>query len=110
MISMYISNLEKEHWRVAQWVLRYLHGTRRMGLILGNKVEDEVILGYSDADFARDLDNGKSMIGYAFTVLGSLVSCNAALQNVVALSTTEAEYVALTEAAKEGLWLKFFFI
>lgn len=46
------------------------------------------------------------MTGYAFTVGSSLASWKATLQPIVALSTTEAKYMALTEAAKEGIWLK----
>ncbi|CAM8924196.1 unnamed protein product [Rhodiola kirilowii] len=46
------------------------------------------------------------MTGYVFTLGGSIVSWKVTLQPTVTLSTTEAEYMALTEAAKEGIWLK----
>uniref|UniRef100_A0A3Q7HAX8 Reverse transcriptase Ty1/copia-type domain-containing protein n=1 Tax=Solanum lycopersicum TaxID=4081 RepID=A0A3Q7HAX8_SOLLC len=61
---------------------------------------------YSDSDYAGDVDTRRSMTGYVFTLGGSVVSCKATLQPTVTLSTTEAEYMALTEAAKEGIWLK----
>ncbi|XP_073119638.1 secreted RxLR effector protein 161-like [Henckelia pumila] len=52
-----------------------------------------------------DLDKRRSISGYVFTVGGNVVSWKSNLQNVVALYTTEAEYIILTEAVKEGLWV-----
>uniref|UniRef100_A0A3Q7IN47 Reverse transcriptase Ty1/copia-type domain-containing protein n=1 Tax=Solanum lycopersicum TaxID=4081 RepID=A0A3Q7IN47_SOLLC len=65
-----------------------------------------LVTGYSDSDYAGDVDTRRSMTGYVFTLGGSVVSWKATLQPTVTLSTTEAEYMALTEAAKEGIWLK----
>lgn len=59
-----------------------------------------------DSDYAGDLDRRRSLIGYMFTFNGCLISWKATLQHVVALSTTEAEYIVATEAVKEDLWLK----
>ena len=64
------------------------------------------IAGYSDSDFAGDLDRRRSLTGYAFTLSGSAISWKATLQSTVALSTTEAEYMAVTEAVKEVIWLR----
>ena len=54
------------------------------------------------------MDTRRSTIGYIYTLGGTIVSWVSQLQKVVALSTTEAEYVAITEASKEMVWLKFF--
>ncbi|XP_056697666.1 uncharacterized protein [Spinacia oleracea] len=59
-------------------------------------------------DKADDLDNRKSTSGYVFTFLGGAISWQSKLQKCVALSTTEAEYIAAVEASKEMLWLKRF--
>ncbi|KAG8481839.1 hypothetical protein CXB51_027157 [Gossypium anomalum] len=64
------------------------------------------IIGYVDADFAGDLDRRSSLTGYVFTIGGCAISWKATLQTTVALSTTEAEYMAITEACKEAIWLK----
>lgn len=109
LVSRYLSNPGKNHWEAAKWILRYLNGTRNYGLLFGRGCDNgSVIQGFVDADFAKDLDKGRSITGYAFMVLGSLVSWKASLQHVVALSTTESEYIALTEGVKEAIWLKGF--
>ena len=60
------------------------------------------LIGYVDSDYARR----RSLTGYVFTVSSCAVSWRATLQSVVALSTTEAEYMAVSEACKELIWLK----
>ena len=61
---------------------------------------------FTDADWAGDLDSRKSTSGYLFTFAGGAVSWQSKLQKCVALSTTEAEYIAANEAGKEVIWLK----
>ena len=86
-------------------IFRYLRGTYDVGLIYGGDTRC-LVTGYSDSDYAGDVDTRRSMTGYVFTLGGSVVSWKATLQPTVTLSTTEAEYMALTAAAKEGIWLK----
>ena len=62
-------------------------------------------MGFCDSDFATNYDNRKSQTGYIFTLYGSAISWKSGLQSVVALSTTEAEYIALAEAVKESFWV-----
>ncbi|KAD3338048.1 hypothetical protein E3N88_33569 [Mikania micrantha] len=109
LVSRFLSNPGKLHWGAVKWILRYLNGSKDLGLIFGQvNADDPLILGYVDSDFAKDLDRGRSITGYGFKVIGSMVSWKANLQHVVALSTTESEYIALTEAVKEAMWLKGF--
>jgi hypothetical protein len=61
---------------------------------------------YTYADMAGDLDGKKSTLGFLFTFAGRVVSWQSKLQKCVALSTTEVEYIAATEAGKEMLWMK----
>ncbi|GKD91218.1 hypothetical protein Tco_1366725 [Tanacetum coccineum] len=65
-----------------------------------------MVIGFVDSDYAKDPDKGRSITSYAFLVQGCVVSWKVTLQHVVALSTTEAEYMTLTEAVKEAIWLK----
>nr|GEW95285.1 Gag-Pol polyprotein [Tanacetum cinerariifolium] len=65
-----------------------------------------IVKGYVDSDYAGDIDGGKSTTGYVFALCGKIVSWVSKLQSVVAMSTTEAEYVAAAQASKEVVWLK----
>ncbi|KAF2289275.1 hypothetical protein GH714_033772 [Hevea brasiliensis] len=70
--------------------------------MLWAKMSDSVI-SYVDSDFAGDLDKRRSLTGYLFTLSGNAISWKATLQAIVALFTTEAEYMALAEVVKEVL-------
>jgi hypothetical protein len=65
-------------------------------------------MGCSDADWASDATDRKSISGYSFYFQGSLVSWPAVKQKSIALSSTEAEYYAMAHAFKEALWLRTF--
>ncbi|XP_071653563.1 uncharacterized protein [Temnothorax longispinosus] len=88
----------------AKRVLRYLAGTVRMGLVYTST--DLPLLGYSNADWGGDLVGRKSYSGYAFLMSGAAVTWKSQKQRSVALSSTEAEYVSLSEAVKEALHLR----
>lgn len=96
-----------EHWQVVKWILRYLKGTQEIGLVYCKGDEsDQHVQGFVDSDYAGDLDKGRSLTGYVFTLFGNTVCWKAILQHIVALSTTEMEFVALTEAIKEALCVR----
>jgi len=87
--------------------LRYLKGSTNIGLYFDRGTNSDCkIVRYSDSDFAGDLDRRRSLTGYAFTLPGSAINWKATLQSTVTLSTTEAEYIAITEAVKEVIWLR----
>jgi hypothetical protein len=108
VVSRFLSNPGKEHWEGVKWILRYLKGSSGMCLCFRRNDLDLTLQGFSDADLGGDSDGGKSTTGYIFTLGGTAVSWKSKLQNRVALSTTESEYVAISEAAKEMIWLKNF--
>ena len=91
---------------VVKWILRYSRGTTNQALCFGGS--NNALQGYVDADMAGDRDNRRSTTGYVFIVGGTTISWVSKLQSVVALSTTEAEYVAATKASKEMIWLQRF--
>ncbi|CAJ2646845.1 unnamed protein product [Trifolium pratense] len=66
----------------------------------------DALEGYVDADYAGNIDTRKSLSGFVFTLFGTTVTWKANQQSVVALSTTQAEYIALVEGVKEAIWLK----
>jgi hypothetical protein len=85
--------------------LKYLKGTSSLGLLYRNNAPAE-ITGYSDADWAGDVGDRKSTSGYAFLLRGAAISWKSNKQTCVALLTAEAEYVALSTAAQEAVWLQ----
>jgi hypothetical protein len=99
-----MSNPGKEHWKAVQWIFRYLRGSSSSCLCFGKSGDG--LVGYVDSDYGGDLDRRRSLSGYVFTVGDYAVSWKARLQDTVALSTTEPEYMAIAEVTKEGLWLK----
>jgi len=85
---------------------RYLQNTLDVGLTFEQDESlGQCIVGYCDSDYAGDLDKRRSTTGYLFTLAKAPVSWKSTLQSTVALSTTEAEYMAITEAVKEAIWL-----
>ena len=61
--------------------------------------------GFTNADMAGDMDTRKSTTGYLYTFAGAAISWVSKLQRIVALSTTEVEYIDAAEACKEMLWM-----
>ena len=103
-VSQYSSNPGELHWRAVKRIFRYLKGT--VGHSLEYKRSDKIVHGYSDADWAGNIDNRRSTTGYAFLMNGGAVSWASKQQPTVALSTTEAEYMALAQATKEAVWIR----
>lgn len=73
-----------------------------------NSKPSKPVQGFVDSNFTEDLDRRRSLTGYVFTMFNNTVSWKSNLQHIVALSTTEAKYVALAEVVKKGIWLKGF--
>ena len=86
-------------------IFRYLKGTENYGLQY-RKVEQTDCVGFSDADWAGDIDDRKSTSGYLFQLSGAAISWRSKKQRCVALYTAEAEYMALASEAQEAMWLQ----
>lgn len=104
-----------QHWNAATHVLRYLSGTINLGIRYSGAGQVENVRGIKsqhcpqalcDADWAGDKDTRRSTTGYLFILAGGAVSWRSKLQPTVALSSTEAEYRAITEAGQELIWLR----
>ncbi|KAL3634979.1 hypothetical protein CASFOL_022033 [Castilleja foliolosa] len=108
ILSRFMGNPGKTHWQAAKWFLRYVKGSLHTRLVYRQSDEDVMIRGYVDSDYAGCSDTRKSTTGYVFTCFGGAISWKSRLQKVVALSSTEAEFIAATEAVKESIWLKGF--
>jgi hypothetical protein len=103
-LAQYANDPQAEHWSVAKRILRYLLGTSDLALVYTSTGES--IYGFSDADWTGDTSDRCSYTGYVYLLGGAAISWKSQKQRTVALSSTEAEYVSLSEAAKEAIYLR----
>lgn len=106
-MSKFNSRPTEAHLTGVKRILRYLKGTSHLSLQYKRMGKPEVT-GFSDADWAGDMDDRHSTTGNVFMMAGGPISWLSQKQQVVALSTAEAEYIALSSASQEAIWLQQF--
>ncbi|THH13070.1 hypothetical protein EUX98_g9761, partial [Antrodiella citrinella] len=130
-LAQFNANPGMTHWKAVKRVLRYLAATRDLRLVLGlqddgdasvgpvnvstqdkllpkeDPVTATTLRGWTDSDWARDIDDRRSVSGYVFRLGGSTVSWSSKKQASVATSSSEGEYMALAHGARQGLWLRY---
>lgn len=104
-VSKFCSSPTEAHLTAVKRILRYLKGSLDITLKYKNS-ENETLIGYSDADFADDLDDRHSTSGNLFLMSSGPISWVSKKQPIVTLSTTEAEYVALSTATQKAVWIR----
>jgi transposase InsO family protein len=107
VLSKYAATPGQAHWTALKRVYRYLRGTVNMCLTYRGNSEPD-LLAFVDADWASDINDRRSTTGFVFLISGGAVSWSSKKQTSVALSSTEAEYMAAAAATKEAIWLKTF--
>lgn len=106
-LAQFASNPDSSHFNAAKRVLRYLKGTEKFCLVFkGSQTSKFTLHGFTDADWAADTNDRKSIGGYCFYLNDSLVSHMSKKQRTVALSTAESETHAAMQATKEAIWLR----
>lgn len=96
----------ESHGAALKQCLRYLKGTTSLGLTFERSTKIPRLVGYSDSSHNTDPDDGRSTTGHIFYLGNSPISWCSQKQDVVALSSCEAEFMAGTEAAKQAIWLR----
>lgn len=104
LLGRKVSNPSNRDWTEAKRVLRYLKATQNLRLHLGSGTES--LECFVDADWAGNEGDRKSNSGFIIKYGGGLISWGTRKQSCVALSSTEAEFVALSEGCQELIWLK----
>lgn len=105
ILSQKVENPTQADWDEVKKLIRYLKGTSTLKLKLGEKSSTSELIGYADANWAEDRLTRKSNSGYIFLFNG-VISWSCKRQDCVALSSTEAEFIALSEACKEAIWIQ----
>ena len=103
VLSQFNKCHQRAHWIAAKRILRYLKGT--MDLKLTYMKDDEKLKSYVDADWGNCIDDRRSYTGLTFILSGAAISWESRKQGTVALSSTVAEYMSLTDATKEAIHL-----
>ncbi|KAK8715432.1 hypothetical protein V6N13_042766 [Hibiscus sabdariffa] len=99
MTSRYQANPGEGHWLAVKNILKYLRRTKDVFLVYGGK-EELGIKGYTNESFNTDKDDSQSQSDFIFCLNGGTVSRKSSKQDIVADSTTLAEYVAASKVAK----------
>ena len=106
-LAAYTTNPSLQHVSALKRILRYLAGTKDFGITYSktSDTNSNIFHGFADAAFANH-DDHKSTSGYVFSAAGGAITWKSKKQTTIALSSTQAEYVALSEAAREACWLR----
>jgi hypothetical protein len=104
VVSRFMKNPGQEHWKMVKRIIQYINGTKDMQLNLGGK--DLNLQGYCDSDWGGCHDSRRSTTGFVFTLGIGAITWKSRRQPTVALSTTESEYMAMSDATKELIWLR----
>jgi hypothetical protein len=104
--ARYMQNPGKEHWQAVKRIFRYLAGSKTMGLTYDCSIDCDAVETFSDSDWAADQDGRRSTTGYIVYLYGCAISWKSKLQHTVAHSSTEAEYMAMSDTAREIMWLR----
>ena len=107
-LSQYMSGPSVHHESAVKHLLRYLRTTKDFRICYRAQSRQEQIVGYSDADFAADKDDRRSVSGFVFKFAGGPISWASRKQKSVTTSTAEAELMALVPATKHAIWLSKF--
>lgn len=102
--ARYMSNPGPIHYKAVDNIWRYLIGTQNYSITYRGDTKP-ILIGYSDSDWGGDITR-RSTTGYLFTFNSTIISWSSKLQKTVALSSCEAEYMALKDTIKEYTWLK----
>jgi len=104
-LSEFLQNSSPNHHAAADQAIFYLHGSKTLAIEFSAEIdESDIFACASDAAFADDKITRHSMEGYFFKLFGGAIDWHSTKQKTVTISSTEAELLALTHAAKEIYW------
>ena len=105
-LSMYMANPNQSHLDKALYILRYLNGTNKYHLLYDGMTENNGLITFCDSDYGSDPDTRKSQSGMLVKLAGAAICWKSRKQDTVALSSTEAEYVSLSDSIRQLIWIR----
>lgn len=104
-VSRFTDDHDQSHCSAVRRIISYLRGTQNYGICFNGSTEGPMI-GYTDADYAGCVDSRRSTTGSVFLYNQGPIAWSSRRQTCVAQSTTESEYIAASETAKEAVWIR----
>jgi hypothetical protein len=105
LLGTHAEHSTEKYIKIAKRIIRYLSGTSTLGIQYKKGGNQIALEGFIDSDWGSNPEDRRSVIGYIFCINGSPVSWSSKRQKTIALSSIEAEYMAVTQAAKEAIWI-----
>jgi len=104
-LAQFSVNPSKDHIEKAKYILRYLNSTSNYAMVFDGS-SDAGLIAYTDSDWAADVIKRRSITGYFFKLANGIFSWQSRAQKTVALSSTEAEYMALSDTSRQAVWIQ----
>ena len=104
-MAQFTSNPSSDHMNKAKQILQYLNSSKDLSLVF-NGDSDKGLIAFTNSDWASDKIMHKSQTGYFFQLASASISWQSCAQKTIALSSTEAEYMALCDCCKQAKWIK----
>ena len=104
-LARFMNCFDKSHFTAALQALKYIANTRNFGICYSRSAA-LLPIGFSDSDWASDIETRRSVTGYIFSMCGGPISWQSKLQRTVALSSAESEYMAACASAQEAVYLR----
>eukprot|EP00253_Pinus_taeda_P003922 PITA_03922 len=105
LVARFMQKPRESHWKASKRILCYVRGIVQFGIHYSDKASP-LLVGFTDSDWAGDLDDRKSTVGYVFTLGSGPITWACKKQSAISLSSAKAEYRGAVEASKEALWLR----
>ena len=104
-LCSFTSNPDLEHWTAVKRILRYLKGTKDLGITYTKGDPNEEFHGYADASLRNNYDM-TSTSGNVFLLHNRAITWSSKKQKVVATSTTKSEFISMVQATRQVVWLR----
>jgi hypothetical protein len=105
LVARYMQTPHESHWKAAKSIILYVHSIVQFKIHYSSG-GTPLLVGFTDSDWAGDLDDRNSTLGYVFILGSGPVTWACKKQQAIALSSTEAEYRAVVNASQESMCLR----